>query len=314
MYKSSKISVVIPAYNEEKLIEKTVETIPDFVDYIIVVNDTSTDSTLEKLHDISQKNKKLKVISNAKNLGVGGSLKVGYRYALDETDADTVGVVSGDAQCDPKSLKPMLAVLEEEKVDYVKGNRFFYLEELKTMPKYRRLGNIFASILTKFSTGYYSISDTQMGFGFFRRSILEKINFDLIRERYDYENSMLIALSIASAKVKDHPVPAIYGEETSSIDFLPTVARTLRTVWVGFWQRIFYKYILYSFHPIALFLIGGLVLTTFGFIFGLFVTYERIAHQLSPSTGTVMLVVLPLFLGFQLLLTAVTMDMNNEGR
>src|SRR5690606_33000772 len=145
-------------------------------------------------------------------------------------------------------IEPMLDVFIDRNCDYVKGNRFLHRSALKTMPGYRRIGNIFISLLTKFSTGYYSISDTTMGFGFMRKSILEQVDFDLVGDRYDYETSMLVALSIAHARIKDHAVPAIYGEETSTIDFLPTVLRVLRVVWTGFWRRMYYKYIIFSFH------------------------------------------------------------------
>ena len=125
---------------------------------------------------------------------------------------------------------------------------------------------------------------------------------------------MLTALSIAGAKVKDHAVPAVYGEETSTIDLLPTVLRNLRAVWTGFWRRIYYKYVMYSFHPIALFLLSGLLFFTIGAIFGLYLIIYKILHNLSPTSGTVMLAVLPIILGFQMLLTALIMDVNNEDR
>lgn len=314
MYRNKSIAVVVPCYNEEKLVKKTIDTLPAEVDHIIAVNDASSDKTLEKLKAIAKSNKKVVVLDNEKNGGIGYSLMRGYAYAIDKTDADAIGIVAGDAQCDPDYIKPMLDVLFDEKLDYVKANRFFHRDALKAMPTYRKVGNIFISLLTKFSTGYYSISDTQNGYGFFSRSILQKVNYDFVKERYDYENTMLVALSIAGAKLKDHPVPAIYGDETSTIKFLPTAMRALRAVWVGFWQRIYYKYILYSFHPIALFLLSGLLLLLGGVFAGIVVALDRIINGASPSTGTVMLVALPLLVGFQLLLTAITMDMNNEGK
>lgn len=314
MYRDLRVAVVIPCYNEEKLIQRTIDTLPTSIDYIIAVNDASKDKTLEVLHRIAKSNKKVIVLDNEQNGGIGFSLKHGFHHALVHTNAEAIGIVSGDAQCDPAYIEPMLDVFINRNCDYVKGNRFFQRKALQSMPGYRRLGNIFISLLTKFSTGYYSISDTTMGFGFLRRSILEQVDFGLVRERYDYENSMLIALSIANARLKDFAVPAIYGEETSTIDFWPTVFRVLRVVWVGFWQRIYYKYILFSFHPIALFIFGGLLLSILGWVYGIFIVIERFVHNASPSTGTVMLCVLPLILGFQMLLTALIMDVYNEDR
>jgi glycosyltransferase involved in cell wall biosynthesis len=314
MYRNLKIAVVIPCYNEEKLATKTINTLPDFVDYIIAINDASKDKTLDILKGLAKNNKKIKVLDNESNGGIGFSLKRGFRYAIDNTNADAVGIVSGDAQCPPDRIQHMLDVFIDRNCDYVKGNRFYDRKALELMPSYRKIGNIFISLLTKFSTGYYSVSDTTMGFGFLKRDILEDLNFDFIGERYDYDISMLVALSIADARIKDVPVPAIYGEETSTINFWPTVFRVLRVIWRGFWQRIYYKYILFSFHPVALFLLAGLLLSLFGWLFAIFLLVERIIHHLSPSSGTVMLAVLPIILGFQLLLTSILLDMSSEDR
>jgi glycosyltransferase involved in cell wall biosynthesis len=314
MYRKSRVAVVIPAYNEEKLIATTIKKLPDFIDYIIVVNDGSKDDTLAILNKLKRENKKLTVLSNDPNGGIGFTLIKGFKYAVEHTDAVAIGIVAGDDQFDTSYLAPMMDELLDRNLDYIKASRFFHREQFKTMPKYRQVGNIVISLLTKFSTGYYNITDITNGCGFLRREILQKVNFDLVKHRYDYETSMLTALSIAGARIMDHPVPAHYGDEKSTIKLMSTVLRNLRAVWNGFWLRIYYKYILYSFHPIALFLLGGLLLTLVGLGFGIWIIFEKILNTVSPSSGTVMLVVLPLILGFQMLMTALTMDMNNEGK
>ena len=314
MYQDLKISVVVPCYNEEKLVGKTIETMPDIVDWIIAVNDGSTDSTLEVLHDIARTDPRVVIVDNGRNFGIGRSLVNGFQCALDTTDSDLIGVMAGDAQCDPEFAQPMIRELIDEKLDYVKANRFFHRDALRAMPQHRLVGNVFITLLTKFSSGYYSISDTQNGYGFFTRRIMEKMEFSYIGDRYDYENSVLIALSIAGARIKDFPVPAIYGDEVSTIKVLPTSLRALKAVWIGFWRRIYYKYVLFSFHPVALFFFSGLLLLLIGVVSGAVEVYYRVADGVSPSTGTVMLVVLPLIVSFQLLITSILMDMNNEGR
>lgn len=312
MRKNIEVAVVIPCYNEEKMIRKTIEKLPGFIDHIIAVNDASTDKTINKLTELKKKYPKLHVVDLEKNQGVGGALINGYMYALEHTKAKAVGIVAGDDQFDTAYLAPMLDALVNSEADYVKASRFFHREAFKTMPKYRQFGNIFISLLTKFSTGYYSITDITNGCGFLRRSIIEKIDFTTVEKRYDYETSMLTALSIANARVIDHPVPAHYGEEKSTIKLLPTAMRNLRAVWRGFWRRIFYKYILYGFHPIALFLITGILLLLFGTVVGIYILYAKFALNHSPTTGSTMLCVLPLILGVQLILTALTMDVSNE--
>lgn len=312
MYRNTEVAVVIPCYNEEKLIGKTIDGIPDFVDHIIAVNDASKDDTIGKLKLLKKKHKNLHIVDNEVNQGVGGALMSGYEFALSKTKATAIGIVAGDAQFDTSYLAAMLDDFIDKEADYVKASRFFHREAFKTMPKYRQFGNIFISLLTKFSTGYYSITDITNGCGFLRRAIIEKVDFSIVQRRYDYETSMLTALSIADAKVIDHAVPAHYGEETSTIKLIPTALRNLRAVWVGFWRRIYYKYILYGFHPIALFLIAGTIIFTLGFLMGIFVLMDKLITGSSPTTGSIMLSVLPIILGFQLILTALSMDISNE--
>jgi glycosyltransferase involved in cell wall biosynthesis len=312
MYRNLKIAVVIPCYNEEKLISKTVKDLPAIVDYVIAVNDASSDDTIGVLKKLAKTNKKLRIVDLKQNQGVGGALISGYQEALKATDAEAIGIVAGDAQFDTSYLQPMLDDFIDHSADYVKASRFFHREAFQAMPKYRQFGNILISLLTKFSTGYYSITDITNGCGFLRRSILEKVDFSIVKRRYDYETTMLTALSIVNAKVMDHAVPAIYGDETSTIKLVPTALRNLRAVWTGFWRRIFYKYILFGFHPIALFLFGGVFLLLLGVIAGIVILIDRIVSGATPTTGSVMLSVLPIILGFQLILTALSMDVSNE--
>lgn len=313
MYRDLKLAVVIPAYNEEKLVTKTITTLPEYVDCVIVTNDGSTDRTLEVLHSVAEDHKKLVVLDNERNRGVGYTVVRGLKEAL-ARDMDLIAVMAADAQCDPDYLEKMCDVLLDERLDYVKANRFNNLDALRQMPTFRRLGNIVITIINKFATGYYSVFDSQNGYGVFTRQILQRMPFELIGERYDYENTMLIAMSVINGRVKDHPVPAIYGEETSSIKLLPTVARTLRVLGVGFWRRIYYRYVVFDFHPIALFLLGGILLATLGLVFGGVIAALRIFSGDSPSSGTVMLAVLPFLTGLQLVLTALIMDVNNENK
>jgi glycosyltransferase involved in cell wall biosynthesis len=313
MHRNLKVTAIISAYNEEKLVGKTIDTLPPSVDAIIVTNDGSTDGTLAVLERMAVADPRITIINNQPNLGLGASLRNAYRRFL-STDSELVCVLPGDAQHDPEAIPGMFDMLLDEHLDYVKPNRFIDMDALKQMPRYRRIGNIVITILTKFATGYYSIFDSQNGSGVFRRSALANLSLDLIGNGYDYENTLLVALSIIGAKVKDYPVKAIYGDEESTIRVIPTALRALRVTFTGFWTRIWYKYIVYNFHPIALFLLSGLSLFTVGFGFCLYMLIERVIEGAPPSTGTVMLGVLPLILSFQLVLTAILMDVNNENR
>lgn len=313
MYRGHKTAVVIPAYNEANLVEKTIATLPDFIDLIFITNDASRDNTLEIIQNLARKNKKLQIIDHQTNLGVGAAVVSGLRAAV-AANADLVTVMAADAQCDPSYIQPMITTLIEEKLDYVKANRFVHLAQLNQMPLFRRVGNIVITILTKFASGYYNIFDSQNGYGVFRRQTLERLNLDRLGKRYDYESTLLIELSILGARIKDESVPAIYGDEISTIPIITTAHRSLVVLRRGFWRRIYYRYVIVNFHPLALFLFSGLVLMLAGFGIGVWITFRRIWVGASPSTGTVLLSVAPLLVGFQLVLSAFMMDMNNEGR
>ena len=314
MYRKLETAVVIPCYNEEKMITQTIKKLPKYIDHIIAINDASTDDTIGVLNKLKKTNSRLMVVDNKINQGVGGTLISGYDYAMKNTKATAIGIVAGDDQFDSSYLRAMLDDFINYSADYVKASRFFHREAFKTMPKYRQFGNIFITLLTKFSTGYYSVTDITNGCGWLRRDVLEKIDFSIVERRYDYETSMLTALSIAGARVMDHAVPAHYGNEKSTIKLIPTAWRNLKAVWKGFWRRIYYKYVLYGFHPIALFLFAGLfffVLSAGATIFLL--CAKLFAHQ-SPTAGSVMLAVLPFILSVQFILTALSMDVANESK
>jgi len=294
------------------MITQTIKKIPEYIDHIIAVNDASTDNTIGVLKKLKKQYSKLIIVDNKVNQGVGGALIAGYDYAIKNTKATAIGIVAGDDQFDSSYLKAMLDDFIDQSADYVKASRFFHREAFKTMPKYRQFGNIFISLLTKFSTGYYSITDITNGCGWLRREIIEKVDFSIVEKRYDYETSMLTALSIVNAKVIDHAVPAHYGDEKSTIKLIPTAWRNLKAVWKGFWRRIYYKYVLYGFHPVALFLFTGMFFLIISLLLAIFLLYVKLfAHQ-SPTAGSVMLAVLPFILGIQLTLTALTIDVSNE--
>ncbi len=310
MYRGHKIAVSIPAYNEQKLIAKTITTLPDFVDLAVVVDDASTDGTSEAVRSLNDRRVILE--RNERNRGIGYTVIRGYKRAMAE-GAEILCHMPGDAQCDPAYLHQLIDAVLDDKCDYAKANRFFHREALAAMPAFRRLGNILLSILTKFSTGYYSVSDTQNSYSAIRAETLAKVDLDSISPRYEYENSSLLHLSFINARVKDIPVPAIYGEEESNINFLPFATRTARVLLAGLFQRIYRKYVLYSFHPIALFLFFGSLLMLWSIGFGAWVFIDSLGPK-SATTGTVMLAVLPFLTGFQLLLSAMVLDILNEPR
>src|SRR5271169_4481840 len=121
MYKSKTISIVVPAYNEETQIVKVLDTIPEFVDYVVIVNDASTDKTADVVEKYRLSNSKIILITHEKNQGVGAAIATGYKWSRDH-EIDAAVVMAGDGQMDPKDLPALLDCVVSGEVDYSKAN------------------------------------------------------------------------------------------------------------------------------------------------------------------------------------------------
>jgi glycosyltransferase involved in cell wall biosynthesis len=307
MYREHKIAVVIPCYNEEKLIGKTLSTMPKYVDKIIVVDDASKDNT----YDIAKKffkilRSKLTIIRHRYNQGVGGAIVTGYKKALSE-NANVVAVMAGDAQMPPEHLPKLLDPIIEDRADYTKGNRLFS-RELGKMPQRRRRGNAMLTLLTKIASGYWDIIDPQNGYTAISKNVLKTIDLDKIHKRYGYCNDILVKLNIYNFRVMDVVMPPVYGEEKSGIKVR---SYTFKMSWLltkDFFHRISKKYGGLRFHPLILFYFLGLILFLVGFILGLDILFIRFMGRF-VTEGTMILTSLLLIIGIQLLLFALLFDM-----
>ena len=142
MFEGRRVTVVVPAYNEEKLIGRVLETMPPLVDRIVVVDDASTDGTAAALVRAKEcLGDRLRLIRHHGNGGVGAAIVTGYRAALEEGDNGLVVVMAGDGQMDPADLPRLLNPLVRDQADYTKGNRLFTGEAWKIIPRHRYLGN-----------------------------------------------------------------------------------------------------------------------------------------------------------------------------
>ncbi len=305
MYKDRRIAVVVPAYNEALHIASVITTIPEFVDHLIVVDDCSSDGTYDLAKGTNDA--RLILLQSPDNLGVGGATTLGYLKAL-ELQSEVVAKMDGDGQMDPEHLAQLLDAIIEGGYDYAKGNRFMAGASLAQMPRYRLLGNIILTFVNKVASGYWQIFDPQNGYTAIKSTTLALIDFKTIHKRYFFENDMLIALNFQNARVTDVPIPARYGNETSHMNpFKVSVTFPLLFI-PRFWRRIYQKYVLRDFSPIALFLFVGLFLFGWGVAFGAYHWTLSVLTDHAATTGTVMLAVLPLILGFQLILQAIVLD------
>jgi len=309
-YKNNSIAVVIPYYNASQHIVNVVQKLPHFIDEIIIVDDKGREKLpLAKLHDLST-SALISVIENERNLGVGGATKNGFLRSIDNNH-DIVIKVDADDQMDTSYVEEMINYLISDKAEMVKGNRFINTKALMKMPIVRRVGNLGLSFLTKAATGYWNNFDPTNGFLAIKTSALKKINFDNLSERYFFETSLISEFYFINGRIKDISMPAIYGEEKSSMKVWKMPLIFSKKLISLFFKRIIKQYFLFDFNIASLYIVVGLPLFLFGVIYGLFEWWFYSSQDLYAPTGTIMLVSLSIILGFQLLLQAIQYDIFN---
>src|SRR5262245_1515535 len=156
MYKGKKISLVIPAYKEERLIRATLEKVPDLFDTIYVVDDYSPDQQNQVVLQCAQKDPRITLLQHRENQGPGAAIVTGY-LASSQANMDLTVVVGGDNQMLLEEATALLDPIIAGKCDYTKGNRFVlsHLEDtLEKMPRTRLIGNVLITALTKIASGF----------------------------------------------------------------------------------------------------------------------------------------------------------------
>jgi glycosyltransferase involved in cell wall biosynthesis len=310
VYEGKTIAVVVPAYNEGKLIGEVLRTMPAFVDLIIVVDDASTDQTLDVATSYCrQLGDRLVLLPHKENQGVGAAITSGYKQALAREIAVVV-VMAGDAQMDPADLERVVAPVARGETDYVKGNRLFRGESWQMIPHYRYLGNAVLSLLTKIASGYWHIADSQSGYTAIARIALERLDLDHLYTRYGMPNDLLVKLNVGNFRVRDVSVRPIYHiGEISGIRLrkvIPTIAWLLLR---GFCWRLKEKYVLRDFHPLVFFYGMGLTLLPAGTIFGLYLVWYRLFVGTVAATSALLAAFL-IISGLQALFFAMWFDMD----
>lgn len=309
-YQNRKVAVVVPAHNEARFIGDVIKAIPPLVDLIIVVDDGSSDETCEVVRRIADR--RVELVRLEVNSGLGAAMVTGYRQAL-KSDADIVVKMDGDGQMSADDLPCLLEGLDGE-YGYVKGNRFLAGSPRPHMPSPRFFGNLVLTFLTKLASGYWHIFDAQNGYTAIRASVLRLLDLDAIDKGFFFENDMLVQLNIHNVKVKDVPMLPKYGEEKSDIRPLSVTLRFPYLLIKRFLFRIYRKYMVQDFSPVALFLVTGALLFFWGVSFGLLLLVRSNLTGTAAPTGTIMLSVVPLFLGFQLILQALVLDIQESPR
>ncbi len=318
MYRNKKISLVIPAYNEAKLIKPTLEAVPPIIDKVYVVDDVSPDNQNEVILACAQKDSRITLLKHKTNQGPGGSIITGYKQSSKD-GYDIAVVVGGDNQMPLEEVRRFLDPLIDGKADYTKGNRFLLSQlddTLAKMPKTRLIGNWLIAAVTKIASGYYKIMDFVDGYTGITKEAIDLIDWNKAWKGYGYPMDFLIRMNAYSLRTTDIPRTAVYlpGERQSQIKGLKYFLKVSPMLWRGFWWRLKFKYVYRDFHPLVLFYTLGLVLFPIGLLYGLYLVADKIFWGgFAVSGSRSVFCALMVLSGLQFLLFAMFFDME-EGK
>jgi glycosyltransferase involved in cell wall biosynthesis len=238
---NKKVIVIMPAYNAEKTLEKTVADIPrEWVDEIILTDDASQDRTVEIARRLG-----LKVFVHEKNLGYGGNQKTCYREAL-KAGADIVVMVHPDHQYDPRVIPELITPLLHEECDAVFGSRMLGGGALEGgMPKWKFLANLFLTALENAAFWIY-LTEYHSGFRAYSRRYLEKVKFEKNSNDFVFDTEIIAQGVMHGLKIKEIPIRTRYFPEASQIGFwrstlyglaiIKTIIKFKLHVW-GLWRQ-----------------------------------------------------------------------------
>ena len=305
----ARVGVVIPAYRVKAHILGVIERIGPIADAIYVVDDHCPEGSGAHVR-AHARDARVRVIEHAANQGVGGATITGYKAALAD-GLDLVVKLDGDGQMDPAYMPGLLAPLSRGLADYAKGNRFHAPQFLRAMPGVRLVGNSALSFINKAVSGYWHVMDPTNGYTAIHRCALEALPLDRLERRYFFECDMLFRLALARAVVRDVPLPASYGDETSSLQVSRTLLEFPPKYVSRFFKRLVYMYFVRDFNLGSIWWITSVVCFAFSAAFGGYHWWKSSQLGQPATAGTVMVAAMPLILGFQAFIGALGIDVAN---
>lgn len=291
------LAVVIPSFKVKEHILGVIQSIPPEVQKIYVVDDKCPQSSGAFVQS-NNRDPRVRVLFHDVNRGVGGAMVTGFQEALKD-NIDVVIKIDGDGQMDPKLIPLFVEPIANERADYVKGNRFYSLEDLSGMPGIRLFGNMALSFINKLVTGYWDVMDPTNGYTAVHSAVLRAIPLQKLDNRYFFESDMLFRLSTLRAVIQDVPMRSHYADEISNLNITRVLFTFPGKYLKRFLKRIVYNYYLRDFNFGSMMLVVGLLLMTWGLAFGSYYWYHYHFLGVPAPSGTVMAAALPVILGFQ---------------
>lgn len=302
---SGRIAVIIPCFRVRAFILSVLAQIGSEVEIIYVIDDCCPESSGNYVQQ-NTTDARIRVLYNKTNLGVGGATITGFQQAARD-GADVLVKLDGDGQMNPRLILNFVNTILAGEADYAKGNRFFDLDGLASMPTSRLLGNAGLSFLAKISTGYWHSFDPTNGYIALHASLLPLLPVEKISQRYFFESDLLFRLNVLNARVIDIPMHAHYGEEVSNMKPYREIPRFAGAHLRNLVKRILYNYFIRNFSIASLELILGMLLVSFGSLYGL----ANWGFDAPATAGTVMIAALPIIVGVQLILAFLSFDIQS---
>lgn len=303
------VAVVIPSYKVTRHIMNVLAAIGPECQRIFVVDDACPEASGKFVIE-HNRDPRVKVLFHEHNQGVGGAVMTGYAAAVAE-GAQVIVKIDGDGQMDPALLDIFVQPILRGEADYTKGNRFYNLESLRSMPAVRLLGNAILSFLSKISTGYWNLFDPTNGYTAIHAAVARYLPVSKISKRYFFETDLLFRLNTLRACVVDVPMEAIYADETSHLKIRKIVTEFFYKHLRNTVKRIFYNYYLRDMSVASMELPIGIAMILFGSGYGSYHWYHSYQANLVTPAGTVVLSAISLVMGLQLLLAFIGFDVAN---
>lgn len=214
MLNGRKVTVVLPAYNAEKTLERTISEIPrDIVDDLILTDDASRDNTCELAHALG-----LHVLRHDRNRGYGGNQKTCYQAALSR-GADIVVMLHPDYQYTPLLVTAMASMIAYDQYDCVLGSRILGNGALRGgMPRYKYIANRFLTFVENLMIGQ-KLSEYHTGYRAWSRELLERLPMLSCSDDFVFDNQMLVQTAYFGFRIGEVSCPTKYFDDASSINF-----------------------------------------------------------------------------------------------
>jgi len=308
--KRPKIAVVIPCYRVKNNLESVLTNVGEEVTAIFCVDDNCPEESWRVADAFAKKDNRIQIIKRDQNGGVGAAVISGYKAAL-KGDIDIIVKIDGDGQMSPKLVPIFVKPIAENRADFVKGNRFYNLNSINGMPLVRIIGNSILSFINKFSCGYWDLFDSNNGYTAIHSKVLRLIPLDKLNKRFFHEADMLFRLSTVRAVVKNIPMDSVYDDEKSNLSIVNILLTFPYLHLNRTFKRIFYNYFLRNFNIASLYLVLGLLLSIFGFWYGIYSWLDLSRNDQAASAGTVMLAAMPIIIGNIYLVGFLAYDMQD---